>query len=229
MSLILNLDTALDTAIVNIAQNEIVLEELQSDHQHDHAGFLHTAIKTIFKRAQLELKSIDAVSVSAGPGSYTGLRVGMSSAKGICYALHKPLICIHTLEIMAYDAIRSISPEKANGSFFCPMIDARRMEVFTAIYDHTMKEVLKPVALVLQQDSLSGYLNDQKVYFTGSGAGKFKNLLGDKIGNKHFLLKNYSGSSQAQLAYNKFSFGNFADLLYAEPHYVKDFFDTKKG
>jgi len=124
----------------------------------------------------LQLKDIDAIAVTNGPGSYTGLRVGLSSAKGLCFALNKPLILLNTLEVMALASIEQ--PE--NSTLFCPMIDARRMEVFTALYDRNLSVVIAPCAMVLDNQSFIDKLANNKIVFSGSGSSKLQELnLGD--------------------------------------------------
>src|SRR6187399_3095526 len=134
MALILNIDTAVDVASLCLAKDEEVLSIARNESQKDHASWLHIAIKEIFEKNNSELTSVHAVAVTGGPGSYTGLRIGMATAKGICYALNKPLISLNTLLVMANAAkdVHNSFAESAN--LLCPMIDARRMEVFTAIY-----------------------------------------------------------------------------------------------
>ena len=146
MSLILNIDTATEKAHVSLSNDAVILQSLYNESQKDHAGFLQPAILRLVKDAAVSLKNIDAVAVTAGPGSYTGLRVGMASAKGICYALQKPLIALNTLEVMAASALYHPGIHAANPvDLFCPMIDARRMEVYTALYNRQLETILAPV------------------------------------------------------------------------------------
>src|SRR5215208_5364975 len=138
MSFILNIDTALETASVSLANNGRMLQSLVSESQKDHASWLHPAIKILLEKQGIGMDQLVAVGVSNGPGSYTGLRVGLSTAKGFCYALNIPLITIGTLKLMAFSA-----RDEAE-DLICPMIDARRMEVYTAIYTGEMAELIKP-------------------------------------------------------------------------------------
>ena len=146
MALILNIDTSINTTYVCIAKDETVLQYYFSDDQKSNASNLHIAIADLLQKENLTPKNLDAVAVTIGPGSYTGLRIGLATAKGLCYALNIPLITIGTLEMMAFYAIKENNEEDC---LYCPMIDARRMEVFAAIYDKNLYEVIKPKALII--------------------------------------------------------------------------------
>lgn len=166
------------------------------------------------------MKDINAVAVSNGPGSYTGLRIGLSAAKGLCYALQIPLITVGTLQMMA----QGVKNSEAN--LFCPMIDARRMEVFTALYDREGNEVMKPAALIIDENSFAGELKKNRILFFGNGAGKFKDICSHS--NVIFEDIEADASHLAKLSQQKFAAGDFADVAYSEPHYVKEFFTTYK-
>ena len=148
MSIILNIDTASEKAHVSFAKDGQVVAVLHSSSQKEHASFLQSAIEQLVSTTGIELPQIDAVAVTAGPGSYTGLRVGMASAKGLCYALQKPLIAINTLEMMAKSAVLFLKKTDKE-VLLCPMMDARRMEVFTAIYKQDLQIVLNSSAIIL--------------------------------------------------------------------------------
>ena len=171
MALIVNIDTATETAHVSIAEDGKILHSLINDVQKDHAAFLQPALEQLIKNTGIGFSDIDAVAFTAGPGSYTGLRVGMASAKGLCYALNKPLIAISTLKVMAKAAVEQGDDSSV---LFCPMIDARRMEVFTAIYNNALTEVLPPCALVLDENSYFNYLQKNKIVFFGNGMQKWR-------------------------------------------------------
>src|SRR6187431_295345 len=153
MALILNIDTAVDVASICLAKDGNVLSIARNESQKDHASWLHIAIKEIFEKNTLELGSVDAIAVTGGPGSYTGLRIGMATAKGICYALNKPLIALNTLHVMANAA------KKEKADLLCPMIDARRMEVFTAMYSKDLQIVKEPAAIELNEKSFDEELS----------------------------------------------------------------------
>ena len=145
--MILNIDTATEEASVCLSQDGNVIHTLLNDSQKDHAAWIQVAINTLLQKEGYTMQQIQAVAVTHGPGSYTGLRVGMASAKGICFALQIPLITINTLQVMAFGAInqwRSLAENMKLPLCFCPMIDARRMEVFTAVYNEALEEIISP-------------------------------------------------------------------------------------
>jgi tRNA threonylcarbamoyladenosine biosynthesis protein TsaB len=223
MSYLLNIDTATETAGVCVSKDNNVLAMLTNTEQKNHASFVQPAIASVVKQAGISLTDIDAVAVTGGPGSYTGLRVGMATAKGICFSLEKPLIVINTLEVMALAAI-----EKANKEIqlFCSLIDARRMEVFTGIYDHSLENRLLPQAMVLEQQSFAAFLDTAIVQFSGSGMEKLSKISGHP--NARFADIQHDAGHLAQIALKSFTSGHFADLAYSEPLYLKGFFDTSK-
>ena len=224
MSIILNIDTSIETASVSIAKDGTVIAFIQNAIQKDHAGFLHVAIQDLLSRSSLELKQMDAIAVTEGPGSYTGLRVGMASAKGLCYALNKPFITIGTLNALAVAAINQTKGNDPVPGLFCPMIDARRMEVYTAVFDTEMNELLAPCAMILDENSFADFLIKNNILFAGSGAKKWGTLV--KSAKASFLNEIDASNAISNLSYTKFKHKDFTDLSYSEPLYVKDFFST---
>jgi tRNA threonylcarbamoyladenosine biosynthesis protein TsaB len=223
MSLILSIDTATDNASVSISKEGAIIAEVSNTAQKDHGGYLQPAIKSMLITSGISIDQIDAIAISAGPGSYTGLRVGMSSAKGLCYALNKPLIALGTLEILAYAAIMETDTGNLNSNrIFCPMIDARRMEVFTALYNSTLQTVLEPRTLVLNEESFANSLLKSQVLFFGNGAQKWKRICNHKNAFFFSILNNTLAMNR--LAYKKFNQNDFSDLAYSEPLYLKEFF-----
>lgn len=224
MALILNIDTALDTASVSLAEDGKVLQSALNESQKDHAAWLQPAIKKLLDDSGCKMKQLNAVAVSNGPGSYTGLRVGLSTAKGICYALNIPLITIGTLGLMAFSAIRNNmdSGLMIKDFLFCPMIDARRMEVFTAVFDLDLNELVKPHALILNEHSFDELLKGQKILFLGNGSEKFQKI----CRNPQAVFKKFplNPPALASLTYKSFIGNNFAELAYTEPLYLKEFF-----
>ncbi len=223
MSLILNIDTAIETAYINIANDGVIVDAVSNTEQKDHGGFLQPAIQALLKKKGISINELDAIAVSAGPGSYTGLRVGMASAKGLCYALNKPLITIGTLEIVAFAAILQTS----NGTFvtsplFCPMIDARRMEVFTALYDQHLRPVLEPCALILDENSFANNLLKNQILFFGNGSKKWNLLCSHE--NALFIPVLSNPLAMSKLTYEKYQDNDFTNLAYSEPFYLKEFF-----
>ncbi len=223
MSYILNIDTATETAGVCLSRNNDVLAMLTSSDQKNHASFIQPAIASVMQQSGIALTNLAAIAVTGGPGSYTGLRVGMATAKGICYSLEKPLIVVNTLEVMAVAAIEKADDEI---SLFCPLIDARRMEVFTAMYDRSLQNSLLPQAMVLEEQSFAGLLDTTIVQFSGSGMKKLSQLLTHQ--NARFTDILHHAGHLAQLSFKSFTDGHFADLAYSEPLYLKPFFDTSK-
>ena len=220
MSFILNIDTAIQTSSVCLSDNEQPLALRVNPSQKDGASWLHNAIIEVLKENDLSVSQIDAVAVSAGPGSYTGLRVGMAAAKGLCYPLQKPLITINTLLMMAVTAI------KEPVDLLSPMIDARRMEVFTAIYDKSLNKIIAESNCILNQDSFRDLLNKNKILFFGNGSAKFQPIINHQ--NALFKPITITAESMPALSSEKFNKQEFADLAYAEPFYGKDFYSTVK-
>jgi tRNA threonylcarbamoyladenosine biosynthesis protein TsaB len=229
LPLLLNIDTATEHASICLSHNTDVLMMEKSLNQKDHASFLQPAIKKIFEKSRLELLSLDAIAVTAGPGSYTGLRVGLASAKGLCYALNKPLILLNTLEVMANASINQTnhSPLTTHQFLYCPMIDARRMEVFTAIYDHALNTILKPHAVILDKNSFGKYLEQYQIIFSGSGSQKFKNII--EYPNANFINIHHDATDMINLSVKSFAQQQFADVAYSEPFYIKEFFTPKRA
>ncbi|MCW3074418.1 MAG: tsaB [Flaviaesturariibacter sp.] len=215
MSLILTIDTAVIGTSICLADGDKILASSENSEQREGASWLQPAIQQLFKEQAISLSSLSAVAISAGPGSYTGLRVGMASAKGLCYALKIPLIAINTLQMMAAAAL------PAHG-LLCPMIDARRMEVFTALYDASLTEVLPSTPLVLDQTSFIDWLDKDPVLFFGNGSQKFQTLMNHP--NARFKEVSATAQSMVPLAYAAFQKKDFADLAYCEPFYGKAFF-----
>jgi len=170
--------------------------------------------------ASVELNTLDAIAVTEGPGSYTGLRVGLASAKGLCYALQKPLITINTLKLMAWAAI--CKTENAKDFGFVPLIDARRMEVFTAIYNSQLQELESPNALILDEASYGSMLHNMPLIFIGSGAAKFEKVC--QHTQAFFPKIQHGATDMSELANKAFNDSDFANLAYSEPFYLKSFY-----
>lgn len=219
MALILNIDTATNKAAVGFADETNIIAAQTSEDQKNHAAFVQSAINEIVKAHQLRLQDIDAVAVVNGPGSYTGLRVGLASAKGLCYALGKPLILLNTLEVMA---LASINQYRDEDTLHCPMIDARRMEVFTAVYNSELTALLDPQPMILTINSFNNFLQYEKVVFSGSGHRKFESIIQNS--NAVFSQVDYTIEQANSLAQRAFNTKKFADLAYSEPFYLKNFF-----
>jgi tRNA threonylcarbamoyladenosine biosynthesis protein TsaB len=225
LALILNIDTATDIASVCISENGRSIAYRENHQQKEHASFVHAAINTILIETGKSLQQIDAFAVTSGPGSYTGLRVGLATAKGFCFALHKPLITINTLSVMAQAAIIAKS-SLLNNMLYCPMLDARRMEVYTAIFTADMKLELKPTALILEPSTFDLWLRDSQILFFGSGSPKLRNLL--SFEKAVFADIEFNSKHLAMLAEKSFKKEEFSDVAYAEPEYLKNFFSLHK-
>jgi tRNA threonylcarbamoyladenosine biosynthesis protein TsaB len=214
---ILNIDSAVQTASICLAKDGVKVGFKINPSQTDHASWLQPAIASLLAEHDVGIKNIDAFAVSAGPGSYTGLRVGMATAKGLSYTLNKPLILINTLRMMAVSALNEPSP-----SFICPMIDARRMEVFTAVFDRSLNTVIEPHNTILSADSFIEIVAQGPVLFFGNGSEKFKNM----VSHENALFKNLAANAEQMvgLSHQGFLDKNFADLAYSEPFYSKEFY-----
>lgn len=223
MSLLLCIDTSANHASVALARDEQLLCIKTNQQQKDHASFLQPAIKEIMQETGLSLTGINAVAVTSGPGSYTGLRVGFASAKGLCYALQIPFITLTTTLVMSKAALQLVnqSAGKPDSFFLCPMIDARRMEVFTAVYTNEMKQVSENSPMILHTDSFAGFLQTAPVFFFGSGAEKWKAIC--RHPNANFLPLAWDAGDMISLACNHMRNEMFTDLAYSVPDYGKDF------
>lgn len=216
MALILNLETATTNCSVSLAEDGVILALQEEDKaSYSHAEQLHVFIGQVLERAGADQTALDAVAVSKGPGSYTGLRIGVSAAKGLCFALDIPLISTATLKCLANQA-----PDREGVRI--PMLDARRMEVYAAVYADDGTELRETRAEVITEDSFGDYLGQGKVYLLGSGAGKCRQLL--QHTNFRFLEGlQPSAREMAAVSYEKYLAGQFEDTAYFEPYYLKDF------
>jgi tRNA threonylcarbamoyladenosine biosynthesis protein TsaB len=229
MPFILNIDTATESASIALSDGAEVSGSMENRDQKDHAAWIHQAIGQLLKDHNVTVQQLAALAVTAGPGSYTGLRVGMATAKGICYALRIPLITVSTLKVMAVAGIETIKAEGKDASayLFCPMIDARRMEVFTAVYNAGLDEVVKQQAMVLNENSFIEQLEQAPVVFFGSGNAKFRTITNHS--NAIFIEVHHDARHLARLSHERFTAGEFDNPAYAEPAYLKEFYThTKK-
>ena len=225
MALILNLETATTVCSVSLAKDGHLLAFKEQNGDYSHAENLTLFIEDVYKQAGIKLHDVDAIAVSKGPGSYTGLRIGVSTAKGLCYSLDKPLIAINTLQHI------SLALSKENGKeglLFCPMLDARRMEVYCAFFDSCNNEIIPTSAEIIDEHSFSDLLKKNVVYFFGGGAAKCKNLLS---ANKNAIFIDDvipSAKNMVSLSEQAFINRQFEDVAYFEPFYLKDFVAGKK-
>ena len=220
MSLILNIETATKNCSVSLAKNGelLALKEL-NDGNYSHGEQLHVFINAILKESGKTVNDVDAIAVSKGPGSYTGLRIGVSTAKGLCFSLDIPLISISTLTSLA----NTIAVEKS--MIIVPLLDARRMEVYSAVFDNNYNQIRETKAEIINENSFSEYLSKGKVYFLGDGAEKCKTVI--KNDNAIFLDGYFPSAKQmAGFSYEKHKKNDIEDVAYFEPFYLKDFMVT---
>ncbi|MDB4925214.1 tRNA (adenosine(37)-N6)-threonylcarbamoyltransferase complex dimerization subunit type 1 TsaB [Mucilaginibacter sp.] len=223
---ILQIETATTVCSVALAKDGVVLGYKQLDERNIHAEIITLFIEELLVAADMSYTDIDAVAVSSGPGSYTGLRIGVSTAKGLCFALDKPLIAIETLASMAYGIIAGDNIDKQ--ILLCPMIDARRMEVYTALFD-AAGNVIKPTAAeIIDEHSFNGQLKNNKILFFGDGAEKCREALSPNPNAQFVSGFVNSATYLTQKAAEKFAKNDFVDVAYFEPYYLKDFLVTKK-
>lgn len=227
MTLILTIDTALETGRVCVCRDGLPLASRENTRQVDHASWVHSAIGEVTKEAGIALKDVSAVAVSAGPGSYTGLRVGMATAKGLCYALGIPMVPVSTLMLIASAAKPPADAAHRLPVKIVPMIDARRMEVFTAIFDSGLQEIAAPRALILDENSFKEELNNGILLFCGNGSPKWRSICIHP--NAVFSTAEYDIASICHIASQLYVRKVFADLAYAEPFYLKNAYTGGSG
>lgn len=221
MSTIINIETSTEVCSVALCKDSEVIFIKENNEGLNHAKLVTLFVEELLTKAELDIKEIDAISISKGPGSYTGLRIGVSTAKGLCYGAKIPLIGIDTLQAISVEAIkRAENIDKE--TWFCPMIDARRMEVFCAFYDINNKQQEDIKAVIVDQESFKEILDKRKVVFFGNGAEKCKETITHK--NAIFIDNiNNSAANMASLSYEAFKNNSFEDVAYFEPFYLKDF------
>ena len=218
MALILSIDTSTEKALISLSNDDQIISFLSNPDQKEHASFLHTSIKELLDNSGYHFTQLNAVAVVSGPGSYTGLKVAMATAKGLCYALQIPLISLNGLELLTLSAINPSNPNM----LYCPMIDARRMEVYTALYDENLNAKIPPSAMILDANSFSEILNSGKICFFGSGAAKFDNIVENV--NASFVDIDVSPEMMVNRAFESFKENKFSDHIAAEPLYLKEFY-----
>lgn len=229
MPAVLCIDTSVTHASVALALNGKLAGIKINDNQKEHASFLQPTIELLLKEHALKPKDLAAVAVTNGPGSYTGLRISLASAKGLCFALQIPLITLGTLEIMTLAAMEHLQLNNRQNNhdyFFCPMIDARRMEVFTALYSASLEELIAPTAMILNEQSFDQHLAFNKILFFGNGSEKWKTVCAHL--NARFETINCTAAHMIQPALEKLNRQDFASLAYAAPLYLKEFHTTAR-
>lgn len=218
MPLILHIETATAVCSVALSQNGKLIQLKESHEGYSHASELAVFINDVLQASGKSVNDLDAIAVSFGPGSYTGLRIGLSAAKGLCYAADKPLISVPTLLSLTYHAASA----ENNFDLICPMIDARRMEVYCAVYDSSFNEIQATEAKVVDESSFSGLLDEKRILFCGDGAEKCTSI----IQNKNAVFRSdiiCSAKSMIEVAENKLVLKSFENTALCEPFYLKEF------
>jgi len=216
LAIILNIETSTTNCSVSLSkEGEILVLKEDNNNKYSHAERLHSYIDEVLIEAKITLSNLDAISISKGPGSYTGLRIGVSAAKGLCFAIDKPLISVATLEALAHQI-------KIEEGVIVSMLDARRMEVYSAVFNTEFQQIRDTQAQILDEQSFKDYLEEGKVYFIGNGVEKTKTLINHP--NAVFIdNKLPSANEMSILSYKKFKANSFEDVAYFEPYYLKDF------
>lgn len=210
---------------VSVSENNDILSFKELNNGYTHAENLHLFIQETLKDASIKPNQLKAISVSKGPGSYTGLRIGVSAAKGLAYSLKIPLISLETLQIMAQAAIQN----ENETAVYCPMIDARRMEVYTGVYNQHLHPISEINALIVNKESIfEKYTSFNKIFFFGDGMLKCKTLL-EELPQAEFIEGIWpSAKHMASLSFKKFNLNQFENVAYFEPYYLKEFISTAK-
>jgi len=226
--MILQIETATASCSVALAKDGNVIAFKQVNERNIHAEVITKFIDELIVSAGINYNDLDAVAVSCGPGSYTGLRIGISTAKGLCFALDKPLIAIETLEAMAQGIISNSDYSLTSDTLLCPMIDARRMEVFTAVFTASGERIKDTSADIIDEHSFGDLLANNKMLFFGDGAEKCRQVLGNNPNAMFFPDFINSAVYLTQKAAEKYKNAEFENVGYFEPYYLKDFIAGKK-
>ena len=223
MALLLAIETTTTNCSVAVFDNSVLIKcKEHNSKKYSHAEQLTLFLKEVLNKSNININAIDGIILSKGPGSYTGLRIGTSTAKGLCYSLDIPLISVSTLKAMAF-----AMSKKEDYKFYCPMIDARRMEVFASVYDRMNNEVREIRADIVDEYTYAQFLKDRVLFF-GDGALKCREVMSHP--NAYFIDKIFpSAKDMGILGFEKFKNRNFEDVAYFEPFYLKDFVAGKKN
>lgn len=219
MALILSIETSTTVCSVAITESNNVVATEKLFLERSHSNLLTIIIQDLLKTCGLSIEEMNAIAVSEGPGSYTGLRIGVSTAKGLAYALDKPIVSVSTLKAMAHE----VNQFNTEGSLLVPMLDARRMEVYTATFNEALAPQNEVRALILDEGSFEETLTDKKVLFHGDGVAKFKPLIESNKNARFIEGLTPSAWAIGQLAFKKYENQEFEDQAYFEPFYLKEF------
>jgi len=226
MPYILYLETATHVCSVAIAKNDRLIAIKETSIENSHSSLITVFVEEVIQEAKIQFTDLNAVCVSMGPGSYTGLRIGVSSAKGFCYALNIPLIAVNTLQSMANIYIQKNLAKITEATLLCPMIDARRMEVYSALFNKKLSFIRTTHADIIDETSFQEFLKNNTLIFFGNGAEKCKPFLNK---NDHVIFDSdylVSATGMISLALEKYKKQQFENLAYFEPYYLKDFIAT---
>lgn len=228
MALILNIETATEVCSVALSQDNSLVDFKENTEGKSHASLLTLFIDDVLKQNNVTPSQLDTVAVSAGPGSYTGLRIGISAAKGLCYGSGKPLLSVSTLQSMAYRFINQLTDyqkDELKGALLCPMIDARRLEVYTALFDSSGNFQSEISAEIIDENSYAQILKERKIVFFGNGSDKCREVI--RNDNAIFVKGIYpSAKDMITLSLKEYNAQNFKDVAYYEPYYLKEFVAT---
>jgi tRNA threonylcarbamoyladenosine biosynthesis protein TsaB len=226
MALLLSLESSTEICSVALHENGILLAVRIIETPRSAAAKLGVLINEVLKESDRSPKEIEGVVITSGPGSYTGLRIGVATAKGLCYALNVPLISVNTLELLANQFQKEKSKALSDGVLLCPMIDARRMEVYCALLDKELNYIEEVQAKIIDSTSFIDYLENQTIYFIGNGAEKCAKVI-ENTNAKFVVDQNPTALVLGEIGYQKFIKGYFEDTFSFEPFYLKDFLIKK--
>lgn len=227
MALILQIETATQTCSVALSEDGVLLQVVEKTERNIHATMITLFIDELMHHTGKKYTDLDAVAVSMGPGSYTGLRIGVSTAKGLCYGLDIPLIAVNTLEAMS-SGFLSHCFSVHQQTLFCPMIDARRMEVYCAVFDFQNNSIQPTEAKIMENQAFADLFDEHLIYFFGDGATKCEAILGANLNARVMDDFNNSATHLTSLSYQKYLKHDFEDIAYFEPYYLKDFIAAPK-
>lgn len=229
MALLLSLETSSQACSVALHNNGLLLASREIDTPRSAASQLAGMIREVINESQHKTNDLQGIVVASGPGSYTGLRIGVATAKGLCYALNIPLIAINTLQLLAYqgkDLLQNLEAKEQHNMLLCPMLDARRMEVYCMLLDDNLTEVEPTQAKIIDEHSFENHLEQKIIYFLGEGAEKCKNIISHS--NARFVTEiNPLATRLGELGHTKWNQSAFEDVVSFEPFYLKDFLIRK--
>ncbi len=218
MCYILNIESSTTNCSISLALNgNVIAMKEKNDESYSHSTKLHSFIDEVLKKSKISIKELSAIAVSKGPGSYTGLRIGVAAAKGLCYSLDLPLVSVSTLLILAKQI-------KVDSGLIIPVIDARRDEVYSAIFDCSYNSVREVLPEIITKDSFNELISSNRLHFVGNAQEKCKRLIKK---NSNLIFSSHetfpSSSDMADLSFDKFKNSKFEDIAYFEPDYLKKF------